>query len=192
MLDHTRADNRRDQEEGHPWDVEAAIWDPDTGDVAYILKGVKLANAIDARTIHAAQDALAVAREVVRIFGDSAGSDGDMGNLVAEAIATVAKADGGATTVQIGRSWKVSEGLAGKGTTRCIRDVDSGNLLAYMAASFCDDEEEKGIAHIMSLAPEMMRMLAILVSGGPFHTGGHWTEANNLLLKAQGGLKNGN
>ena len=89
MIDHTQ---RRDQEEGHPWNVEAAIFDPDTGDVAYILKGVKLANAIDARIINAAPSTLEVAEEVVRVLGEYDGAEGDIGNLYAEAIAAVAKA----------------------------------------------------------------------------------------------------
>ena len=105
-----RLERDRAWEEGLPWEVEGAIFDPDTGDVAYVLKGVKLANAIDARIITAAPDALAVAREVVRIFGDYDGADGDIGNLYAEALNTVAKAEGEATTVQTKARW-MSEDL---------------------------------------------------------------------------------
>ena len=41
-----------------PWTVERAIFDEATGDVAYILEGVKTTNVSDARLIAAAPDLL--------------------------------------------------------------------------------------------------------------------------------------
>ena len=55
-----------------PWKVHRAIWDQETGDVAYILEGVKEARAADSYLITAAPDML---RAMEAVSGESEESD---------------------------------------------------------------------------------------------------------------------
>lgn len=48
-----------------PWKAHRAIWDKETGDVAYILEGVKEARAADSYLITAAPDMLEALEEVM-------------------------------------------------------------------------------------------------------------------------------
>jgi hypothetical protein len=48
-----------------PWKANRAIWDKETGDVAYILEGVKEARAADSYLITAAPDMLEALEEVM-------------------------------------------------------------------------------------------------------------------------------
>ena len=47
-----------------PWKVSRALWDADTGDVAYIFEGRKHARASDAWLINAAPEMLAILEEL--------------------------------------------------------------------------------------------------------------------------------
>ena len=49
------------------WKAHRAIWDKETGDVAYILEGVKEARAADSYLITAAPDMLEALEEVVAL-----------------------------------------------------------------------------------------------------------------------------
>ena len=57
-----------------PWKAHRAIWDQETGDVAYILEGVKEARAADSYLITAAPDMLE-ALETIMDIGDKACRD---------------------------------------------------------------------------------------------------------------------
>jgi len=48
-----------------PWKAHRAIWDKETGDVAYILEGVKEARAADSYLITAAPDMFRALEEVM-------------------------------------------------------------------------------------------------------------------------------
>lgn len=72
-----------------PWTVNRAVFDDATGDVAYILEGVKEAHIPDARLIQRAPDLLAVARSVDAL--QILNPDGEVHQAL---IDTIAKAEG--------------------------------------------------------------------------------------------------
>ena len=51
-----------------PWEVNRAIWDEATGDVAYVLEGNKYANGWDAKVIEVAPDSYAVAQALEKAY----------------------------------------------------------------------------------------------------------------------------
>ena len=77
-----------------PWSVERLLWDEETGDVAYILEGIQVANAATSQLIAAAPDTFEVLNMALPYLCDCQSPDCPAYAVRVQALAAIAKAKG--------------------------------------------------------------------------------------------------